>query len=591
MNMDFFCKSFCLFVLLCVAAAAFGGERRIRTALYDSGSSSNEPLSGEAAAKQEGWARISPPEKPDAFKGDAILLNETLLVVLRKNSAGLDLYSREGEAVVLRGLFYPLFENNIKGRLAAIKVIANEVALASVEAVWKTEDGKEGVVVCSLSSGAPLVKAEPRGAIKRMAVAAPARLGILPDFFGDDMVVDAAAIPVQRAEVPSENFFLIMNDEGDAITTLVWNKNEQDVELVFAGEGDEKKIVGVEIACVADSAVWSGVLTGKGIWQKAILNEENGEKEGAFPEKVPFKAKWKTNFMRADHTVDSWECEYSAKSNRHWSGVAGGYMHPCWIVTDKENVMTARYLAPKAYYSKICTGVKYAGPTTLYPVDRLPDTPNDKFTVVDLMRNSLGAGPCEYIMDVEGQKVGGKGLYTCQMYDYLSPLANFGRMKDERLFVERMMRSAIIFVTAIQDRINHYVKFAKDLQAYAAEQKKARPEAAEFLTKIEELTKMRDIAAKEADGGPQFEKLLEQFKPDITADVPKLSPESVFLKIRDGFGLPQDNRVARCRLAVKLIRQRASLETALNPKNADIAQEVRKRTHAALRGGLGHEMR
>ena len=44
---------------------------------------------------------------------------------------------------------------------------------------------------------------------------APCRFAVLPDFFGDDMLVDAAAIPMGRAELPSENFLLHMVPGGD----------------------------------------------------------------------------------------------------------------------------------------------------------------------------------------------------------------------------------------------------------------------------------------------------------------------------------------------------------------------------------------
>jgi hypothetical protein len=39
---------------------------------------------------------------------------------------------------------------------------------------------------------------------------APCRLGIMPDFFGDDLMIDAAKVAVERTEVPSENIFLYM---------------------------------------------------------------------------------------------------------------------------------------------------------------------------------------------------------------------------------------------------------------------------------------------------------------------------------------------------------------------------------------------
>ena len=39
----------------------------------------------------------------------------------------------------------------------------------------------------------------------------------------------------------------------------------------------------------------------------------------------------------------------------------------------------------------------------IYPINRCRETPLEEFTVVDVVRATLGVGPCEYILDVEGQ--------------------------------------------------------------------------------------------------------------------------------------------------------------------------------------------
>ena len=41
------------------------------------------------------------------------------------------------------------------------------------------------------------------------------------------------------------------------------------------------------------------------------------------------------------------------------------------------------------------------------------NTPIECLTVVDLVRMTLGVGPCQYILDLEGQKRGSRGVATC----------------------------------------------------------------------------------------------------------------------------------------------------------------------------------
>ena len=37
---------------------------------------------------------------------------------------------------------------------------------------------------------------------------APCRFAVMPDFFADDIVVDATELPVAQADLPSDNFLL-----------------------------------------------------------------------------------------------------------------------------------------------------------------------------------------------------------------------------------------------------------------------------------------------------------------------------------------------------------------------------------------------
>jgi hypothetical protein len=51
----------------------------------------------------------------------------------------------------------------------------------------------------------------------------------------------------------------------------------------------------------------------------------------------------------------------------------------------------------------------------------------------------------------------------------------------------------------------------------------------------------------------------------------------------------QDELVGECRVAVKILRQQAGLAMAADPRAADIAKEIRRRTQAILRAPAGYE--
>ena len=53
-------------------------------------------------------------------------------------------------------------------------------------------------------------------------VECPSRFAVLPDFFADDILFDARKVPLDRVELPSENFLLLFTGQQDAIVMGVF---------------------------------------------------------------------------------------------------------------------------------------------------------------------------------------------------------------------------------------------------------------------------------------------------------------------------------------------------------------------------------
>ena len=92
----------------------------------------------------------------------------------------------------------------------------------------------------------------------------------------------------------------------------------------------------------------------------------------------------------------------------------GAFQFPCWIDNDRQG-----YLQPleAPRNKKSDEWPAFVGPAIIYPLDRLQaapfQTPLEKLTVVDLVRMTLGVGPCQFILDLEGQKRNSRGVATC----------------------------------------------------------------------------------------------------------------------------------------------------------------------------------
>jgi hypothetical protein len=236
---------------------------------------------------------------------------------------------------------------------------------------------------------------------------------------------------------------------------------------------------------------------------------------------------------------------------------------------------------------------------------------------VDIVRNTLGVGPCQYILDVEGQKQEHVGRATCHVRTLLNEVYGSGRQKAMREKIENYLSDALDFVTHIRHRVLAYESFAQELRGYLAQERKEHPELSEAIdgldalagevekrvqprlqailkhpTLSETVTRVRekgedptppilaaqlnrDFVAKgllDYDGADWAKQLKKQYTDPLTS-----------------IGGEQDEMVGECRWVVKALRQKAGILLASDPKMAPIAAEIRARTQQMLRGGAAYE--
>ena len=146
---------------------------------------------------------------------------------------------------------------------------------------------------------------------------------------------------------------------------------------------------------------------------------------------------------------------------------------PCWVVSIIPAGSTARargWLQPLAR----CRSVPGAGADLSHPSRQ--ETPLDEFTVVDVVRATLGVGPCEYILDVEGQGTAMRGRATCA-----HPRCAGGHLRQpssrhgSRPRSRRSSPEVVIFVKHIRGRIESTSHFGHEMLAYMEQQRKAHP--------------------------------------------------------------------------------------------------------------------
>ena len=541
------------------------------------------------------------------FKGDAVLMNNRLAVVLRRGAAGGEVYSLDPPGAKLRATLVPT------GGAAGVAIWSarfvgntdNGPGNVIVDATYTSKGGKTLTVRHELTMGQVFVTTRALGATTGLRVVAPCRFAVLPDFFADDMVIDATRLPVATAELPSENFLLQLIDGGEAMVTSVWNVRSDDVRIRLTGKDAQRRITGSEITYGPKGKICVAVMAAEGTWHAQRVARTDAGRVMPLKWVAPYGAQWRVDYFRRDGLIDSWEMAVEKPAGgyvrpgwfgspqslpadrKKWTTVLGRFLYPCWM--DKRG---------RGYLQPFAKQLRFEGPAVIYPLNRcthVRKTPMDVFTVVDIMRATLGVGPCEYILDVEGQAESYKGRATCATRTLLNKIYAQPPAKRDRAQIDKALVDVMAFIRHIRGRIEKYVAFGHQMLEYLAERKKAHPELAERLAELETLT--RSIDARLANRRAKIKtpddaaELVKQFKKDLLGyeGSDALKRCKYFTEAWVEIGGNQDELVGECRMAVKVLRQRAGLLMALEPRMKPVCDEVRQRTRKMLRSPTSYE--
>lgn len=575
---------------------------RVAVRLFDTRTDSAAPLPGEALSRRTGWAEVPEDDLTHSFKGDAVVMNDRVACVLRRNARGAEVYSIGLEGVKRRTLLAPATGAK-SGTLTSFTIVENNPGAGAVDAGFTTAAGEKMTLRYELKVGQPVVQTEARGGVTSLRVEAPCRFAVMPDFFADDIVIDAADLTVTEAELPSDNFFIHLLPDGQAMVMTVVKTSEEDLRVTLSGRGDARMIDRSELRYGKDGRIWVAVLAGAAIWHRQDITREQAGNIIALDWKVPFPAQWRTDWRRQENLTDSWEMiaerpdgqftkyglyggpDTIPANRKRWTTVLGEFQYPCWVDQRGQG-----YLQPLK-----TRALRFQGPALIYPINRVPATALDTFTVVDIVRNTLGVGPCEYILDVEGQRSAYRGRATCSVRDTLNPIYAGKQQTQRRAEIEKVLVDLLVFIRHIRGRIEGYVTFGHSTLAYLAEQKKANPELAERLGELEALAHRIDAqvaARKDKIKTPdQVAEMVAEFRQTVL-DYEGDDALAKCQRFTEGWvevGGNQDELVGECRWAVKMLRQRAGLLMATDPRVAEVAKEIRRRSQIVLRNPAGHE--
>ncbi len=617
--------------LACGGAVASGAEpvpaAGPQTYLYDAPQASAVPLSEQQMSNRNGWTRLEEDDTAHVFAGCAVLASDKIAAVLDRKTCSLDVYSRQTQAVKLCARLQPICDGGADLKLTSLAIQENSRSVVALAVGFRSPRGTAGRITYELTAGMPFVKTTAGSGVEKLRVEAPCRFAVLPDFFGDDIVVDASTIPVPRAELPSENFLLHMMHGGEAVVMTVSESRENDTEIALSSTSP-RRIAASDISYGKKPRVWVAVLAGKGIWHEHAVAPADAGKPIRLDWKMPFPALWRVDWSTADKMTDSWEMllqhpdgryvmqgwfgqdesegqrfgrefgprDWNQAGRKRWNPVLGSFAFPCWIDGDGRG-----YLQPlkERRYAERGEVSNFAGPAIIYPIDRVQaapfQTPLESLTVVDLVRMTLGVGPCQYILDLEGQKRNSRGVATCYGRDVINAIYQQGTQLHERAVIEEHLAATVAFIRNVRERIDAYVAFGHEMTAYLQEQKRLHPRHAEFLDELLRVTQRLDQlfeAGRERIRTPAYARgCAESFREKLLTYTGKDAYQKCAAQMAafTSIGGAQDGLVASCRMIVKTLRQRSAAAMAADPDLKEIATGIRARTQAMLRNPTPYE--
>jgi len=406
--------------LLPLRAEAQGASDDPSVVLYDTGMASQRPIASQALAEKTGWKAIPEDKLDHKFAGDAVMMNDRLAVAFCAKGGAVNVYAHTARGWAVRGSFA-----SSPARAAArasppqpapsrLRVVENNPGAVEMEAGWT---GRPGSAFCRLTTGQPYLEVRGGKDNPVLEIMASMQWLVVPDFFGDDLALSDTDLAALRTPVPAERMLLLLGGSGDVMIQALWPSLAQRVEPLQFGD----QPVGLRVDCGKDQRVYLALFEGAGLWRQQ--GAPGGAAAGDW--KPPFPAKWRSSIVGPEAL-----CESS------WLGRT-----PAASPSDPRR------------------------PCLVYPLDREASTPLTTFTPIDIMRATLGFGPCKSLLDTEGFGSAEEATPD-QVMNYLEAQA---RLKKPNVQEVRTRLAAMTGqVRGAQKRIDVYAALARDARALPA---------------------------------------------------------------------------------------------------------------------------
>jgi len=459
----------------------------------------------------------------------------------------------------LQAILAPIVAGSDVASLSSVRIVENNPGTAVIEASRQTGGTNAAKIVWRLTTGQTFVELRPGEGVEKVRIEAPSQYVAVPDFFGDDMVFSAASSATNdRFGLPAENFFLQFIGRGQGLLMCVWPSGRQQAATLVTGQGSHRTISGTEIQCAAGKSLWIAALVAPGIWHEHVQPSAQESRETVLDWKPPCPAKWRVSMSGTTGIGPSW---YFRGSDDADEFALTAEQSPCCL-----DAQRALVRLPAA---------SGAQPMLVYPIDRTRTTPLTTFCPIDILRATLGVGPCQYILQTEGL-----ASDTNPTPDSVMTWVEkqFAKKKEKKAAdeIREMLAQMVAQVEQADRRVAAYRDLARDVRAMCGNK---APDA--IRPAIDALDRSHSRASGPEPSVHRARRLTDEIagligKPNAAAEFRRVAVE-----VRR-VGAIQDRTLANCRMATRWLGIQAAAMGLESPKNVDFTQKIQVRIEKTL---------
>ena len=545
--------------------------------LFDTGSVAPAPLSGDDLRAKTGWTLLPEEDLAHAFEGDPVLLNDKLTVVLRAKGPGAEVYSETALGPTCRAVLMcvPWEAAGVTG-LASARILENNPGAVMVEATWTTAGGAgRSRVRYRLTTGERTVEMWAGESADRLFVVCRTRYVVVPDFFADDMVFGRDALGRPRFGLPAENFLLNLIRGQSAMVMCVWESSRQSAYAHLTGEGPQPVIGGCEIQGVQGKSLWVAFLEGPNIWHERAISADDANREILLDWKPPFAAKWRADLAGPDGVAAS-SYFTSTEESDGISDAADDERCQCRLDGDRALVQLQQTTEHDPLAGRSPTAL------LVYPLDRSRATPLTAFCPVDVIRNTLGVGPCQYVLQTEG--LASETNPTPEgVMDWVESRFEKDKQAESADEIRELLGQMVDHVGHAQARVRQYAAFAWDVrEVCGGDRQEDVSGVAETLGSILDDLEQATAAAQGAEEPARRAAVLaDGIVGLIGRDNPLAECRRLGAELRR-IGAVQERTLSKCRMTVRWLKQQSRAVAVSHPQSVELAKEVWTRAERIL---------